>query len=123
MTAIEIVDRLKVLAPNVAFGVSRKIDGYDKWDGDGEDPREEGYEGYSVTVKAVAIEDGKIIEGIDSLGSCYMKPDEEIGDVHGYLLQMLQQAATELSENANGGEIEDQLDAALGFLKQEMRNR
>lgn len=49
------MDKLKQLAPNVAFSVSRDIDTDEVWDGDGPDPRENGYDAYEIEVDDAAL--------------------------------------------------------------------
>lgn len=82
--------------PDVAVQVSRELDSYHSWDGDGPDPRNDGYSPYTVTVKAMTIRNGVLLEGVAYLGACYFLPEEPIGDVHGYLPDMLAEALTEL---------------------------
>lgn len=87
---------LRRIAPNIAFSVNWEGDPYHSWDGDGPDPREEGYEPHNVDVIAHAIVNGEDIEGRNNLGGVYDKPDERDPDIHGYLPQMLEEAAKEL---------------------------
>src|SRR5690348_2884679 len=91
--------QLAEAAPAIAFSASRSIDSYYSWDGDGPDPRDEGFDPCNVDVQAFAILGGSVIEGHDYLGGCYYRHDEPMGDVHGYLLQMLQAATEELLRN------------------------
>ena len=94
----EIAARLAVLAPSIAFSVSREIDENYRWDGGGEDPCENGFDAYNVTVTASTILDGQIVEESAHLGGSYFLPDEPTGEIHGYLLQMLEEAAQDLCD-------------------------
>lgn len=87
---------LRELRPDVAIMVVRSIDWRCEWGGDGPNPREEGFEPYVVTVTATAIKDGVLVQGGDFLGSCWYRPTEAIGEIHGYLPQMVEQAVSEL---------------------------
>ena len=128
LTAIpsEIADRLAILAPCIAFSVSREIDPHYRWDGDGEDPCDAGFDAYDVTVTATAILDGRIAEGDNRLGGSYFLPDEPTGDIHGYLLQMLQEATQDLCDTlarrgGYHGERLTQLAHVRGYLREAMR--
>lgn len=87
---------LRKLAPSVCFSASREVDPYFTWDGDGEDPVNNGYTPYDVDVTASVIVGGVLVQETDSLGGCYFMDDEPIGDIHGYLPQMIQEAAVAL---------------------------
>ena len=128
LTAIpsEIAARLAVLAPSISFSVSREIDENYRWDGDGEDPTENGFDAYTITVTARAIVDGQIVEGDSSLGGSYFQDDEPTGEIHGYLLQMLAEAVCELRDSLArlGGYIgqkKEQLNAALAYITDAMQ--
>ena len=128
LTAIpsEIAARLAVLAPSIAFSVSREIDENYRWDGDGEDPRDAGFDAYDVTVTARVIVDGQIVEGENHLGGSYFLPDEPTGEIHGYLLQMLAEAAQDLCDTLSRlgeyrGQKLEQLADARGHLRDAMR--
>jgi hypothetical protein len=102
----ECIEELRVSRPDVAITIERELDPYFSWDGDGPDPRDEGYSPYTVTVMAIAIRNGELLTGDDSLGGCYYRPNEPIDDVHGYLPQMVEEAVDELNAQidlANGG--------------------
>jgi len=116
----EICERLKRIAPNVVFQSSRDPDQTFRWDGDSPDPSEEGYLPYDVTVTARAIVRGELIEGNAYLGGSYYKPDEPIGSIHGYLPQMLQEAAAELLR-ITPASLGRQLKGAIGYLTDLMR--
>lgn len=87
---------LKRIAPNIAFSVDWTEDPNFKWDGDGPDPRDQGYLFYDVEVNAKTIIHGEEYEGKKYLGGVDGKPDEQDPDVHGYLPQMLQGAVADM---------------------------
>lgn len=90
--------------PAIAIIVSRRFDPYYRWDGDGPDPSEDGFDAYDVTVKAISIKGGRLIEGASTLGGSYFADDEPLDDVHGYLPQMVEEALEELKvEEARQG--------------------
>jgi len=93
----DVLAELKKIIPGVAISTAWDEDPNFRWDGDGPDPAEEGFVAYDVTVTARAIVAGEIVEGNDYLGGSYSKPGEHDPDVHGYFLQMLDQALWELS--------------------------
>ena len=128
LTAIpsEIAARLATFAPSISFSVSREIDENYRWDGDGEDPAENGFDAYTITVTARAIIDGQIVEGENSLGGSYFQDDEPTGEIHGYLLQMLAEAAKDLCDTLSrrgwySGERLEQLADARCYIRQAMR--
>lgn len=88
---------LRLNAPSVVFSASREVDPYYTWDGDGQDPVAQGYEPCTVRVTASCIVDGYLLEADDVLCGCYFQPDEATDDVHGYLPQMIQEAAIRLA--------------------------
>jgi len=81
----------------IAFTLCRTEDPSFRWDGDGPDPSKDGFLAYDVTVKARTIVEGEIMEACEYLGGSYYKHDEPLGDVHGYLPQMLEEAASKLA--------------------------
>lgn len=89
---------LSLTRPDVAIEVTRSADVNFIWDGDGTDPVEEGFYAYDVAVTAFAIRNGKMLTGSAYLGGCYLKPDEPIAEVHGYLPQMVEEATNDLDE-------------------------
>lgn len=124
MNAKEIFNNLAELAPSVVFRASREADECFVWDGDGPDPWEEGYTPYNVTVEAMTIVGGVTVEGQSHLGGSYYKFDEPIDDVHGYLPQMLEEAAEELEGEPEIVEpVAGQLKAAIAFLRKELEDR
>jgi hypothetical protein len=125
-SAEEILGKLKEFAPSVAFQVGRTADRDFRWDGDGPDPRDEGYVPYDVEVSATAIVEGEVFRESANLGGSYMKPEEFDLDVHGYLPQMLLEAAVKLFKQQVEGwspQIERELEAAVHYLKKVMRER
>jgi hypothetical protein len=88
--------RLRYIAPSIALSVSREIDEDEEWDGDGPDPQEEGYLPYCIEVTASTVIGGYLKEGFASLCSSYYQPDEPIGEAHGYLPQMVDEALSRL---------------------------
>lgn len=124
MTAEQIFSRLKELAPLVAFTVTHAPDHYFSWDGDGPDPRDEGYDPHDVTVSAATIHAGTVATGENYLGGHYIKPGEPDPEISGYLPQMLDEAADELTAALPAAHpARPQLAAVVAFLSQEMRDR
>ncbi len=91
--------KLASLAPSIALSLTRKIDPSYRWDGDGPDPVHDGFDAYDVTINARTIAAGVMFEGSAYLSGCYFRPDEPTGEVHGYLLQMLDEAAQDLADS------------------------
>lgn len=113
-SAVAIFRELKRISPDIAFAINWEEDASYKWDGDGPDPRDEGYRFYDVKVSAKTIIHGEEYEGKEYLGGVDGKPDEQDLDVHGYLPQMLQGAVKELL-----GDLPDtmsQANAAMTYL-------
>ena len=108
---------LSTLAPSIAFSVSRDLDSSYRWDGDGPDPILEGFDAYDVTVKASAIVGGKMVEGVDYLGGSYFKPDEETGDLHGYLAQMLVEALDGLEQEVKSESLTREIVNARAYMR------
>ena len=121
-SAKAILMELKKIAPSIAFSVEHTVDRDYEWDGDGPDPREEGFDPYDVDVYATAIVDGDEVEGRASLGGTYDKPDDIDPDIGGYLPQMLQEAAEELASKVSGP-LRAEAKAASKYLKDVMRSR
>lgn len=113
---------LKRIAPSIAFSVTWEIDPYFRWDGDGPDPRGEGYEPHDVDVRARAIVGGEVVEGFASLGGVYEKLGEFDPDIHGYLLEMLDEAVDDLSKEVSG-RLLTEAKAARRYLKKAMHAR
>ena len=122
MSKPEYLNQLNKIAPSILFTVSRELDPYESWNGDGPNPRDDGYSPYSVDVTALVIIGGEIIEGAQSLGSSWYRHDEPLGDVHGYLPQMLEEAATELQSTIGAvSPMGRELTAAIEYMKAVMR--
>src|SRR5262245_45607761 len=94
-----ILKKLEKIAPDIDFVVNWEEDAHFVWDGDGPDPRDEGYIPHDVDVIARVVLGGEEKKGTQSLGGVYDKPGEEAPDIHGYLPQMLDEAITDLVEN------------------------
>ncbi len=71
------------------------------------------------------IVQGEVIEGEASMGGSYYLESEPLGEVHGYLPQMVEEAIEELSTKlAILGETRNpQVEMALAHLKQVMRDK
>jgi hypothetical protein len=121
MTANELYAKLRELAPSVAFSAHKERDDYYTWDGDGAEPDD--VDAHNIDVRAETVAGGVLVSGTASLGGCYMAWGEEIGDVGGYLPQMLRDAAEELKGEVSDADVIRELDAAVAFLRQEMRER
>jgi len=120
-SAVAIFRELKRIAPNISFAVDWEADPGFKWDGDGPDPRDEGYVPYDVKVSATTIIHGEEYDGKEYLGGVYDKPDEKDLDVHGYLPQMLLEAVDEMM-----GDLPDTMAQALeakNYLEKVLRHR
>lgn len=116
--------QLTALAPSIAFNVSRTLDANYRWDGDGEDPTENGFNAYDIDVTARAIVRGQIVKGSAHLGGSYFREDEPTGDIHGYLLQMLDEAMAELLPALgvrNANDLAAQCAAVRNYLRETMR--
>lgn len=129
-----IFERLDKIAPDIDFNVEWEEDPSFEWDGEGPDPREEGYVPHDVRVSAMVVIEGKEIVGDAYLGGTYDKPDEQDPDIHGYLPQMLSEAVVNLigrkfvfgpREWSPRGEskIKEQAQAAAEYLLEVMRVR
>lgn len=96
MTAEQKLEQLRAHDPSIAISVEREVDGTFAWDGGGPDPVDEGFLPYDVTVTATRIMDGRVLTGEAHLCGSYYRPEEPIGEVHGYLPQMIDEAVHEL---------------------------
>lgn len=124
MTATEIYARLKTLAPSVVFSAKAEVDYNFRWDGDGPDPVDEGYDAHDVEVTATAVTEGTLQTGTAYMCGHYRKDDEPLDDLGGYLPQMLEEAAMELvTLTPPDSHLRRELTNALSFLKQEMQDR
>ncbi len=116
--------KLGEIAPSISFEVTWDEDVYHVWDGDGPDPREEGYVPHNVDVTASAIVKGRAIEGVNYLGGVYDYPDEQDAGIHGYLPQMMEEAVSELMEEKGfPARLKKEARAAKGFLEAELKRR
>jgi hypothetical protein len=86
------------LAPGLALNTTWEPDPYFSWNGDGPDPRENGYSPYDVKVTATIISNGLMFENSADLGGCYAQPGEFCPEVHGYWNQMAEEAISELPD-------------------------
>lgn len=94
-----IFKKLGKLAPDIEVSVDWTEDSGFVWDGEGPDPREEGYVVYDVEVSARATVDGDERTTREFLGGVYDLPGAEDPDIHGYLPQMLHQVLNDLLES------------------------
>jgi hypothetical protein len=121
--ARQIYATLRKIAPNIRFSAEWNQDESFVWDGNpDDDPTEFGYVAHDVDVTARAIVYGDDVEGRQSLGGVYDKPYEKDPDIHGYLPQMLEEAAADLERQVTG-EWKKQLQAARKYLKEVLRGR
>jgi hypothetical protein len=118
-----IFQKLRKLAPSIAFDVEHTHDPNFVWDGDGPDPSEENYLPYDVDVYARTIENGEILEGQRSMGGVYEIPEKIDLGIGGYLPQMLKEAIDELGTQVKEGQVLEQVTAARQYLKEFMRIR
>ena len=124
------LNRIKRIAPNVAITITREYDPYYQWVGDAPDESHSGHLPYTVAVKATAIIRGELVEALDALCGCHYHPDEELGDVHGYLPDMITQAVNVLlkrakhrfpdSQSLANAAALNELEAACGAIKAEL---
>jgi len=123
-TPAAIFKKLHQIAPAIVFNVAHTLDPHFRWDGDGPDPREDGYEAYDVDVTARAVVDGKMREGRNSLGGTYDRPGKYDPDIGGYLPQMLEEAVDELRNSGRlPAPLAKQAESARKYLKDVMRVR
>lgn len=108
-TRLEMISELKASRPNVSITVTAEYDDDHVWDGDGNDPAEDGFICACVTVSASLIHEGEIHAGESHLGGSYAKDladfnihsDDEGSDynIHGYFPQMMDEALAELDRS------------------------
>lgn len=103
-TPEEIISGLAKIAPHVAIDVSWEPDPYHSWDGDGPDPRDEGYVPHNVAVTAKTIIDGREVDSKEYLGGVYEKPGHQDQNIHGYFPQMVDAALSGLYKELTGKE-------------------
>lgn len=119
---------LAEIAPSIHFGVHVEPDSDSVWDVVGDlDPDD--FKAWQYDVSATVIAGGEFVEGHAYMGGSWEKfgdnPREVNPDIGGYLLQMLEEAATELRSVVGPGlgdlgEVGRQLSAALAYLKAQM---
>lgn len=114
---------LKRIAPLVAVSADREVDEFFTWDGDGPDPKRRGYQPCNVTVRVRIITQGELFEGTNHLGGSYYRAGEAMGDVHGYLPQMVDEAVADLvkSHHMDNNSLM-QLNAVHQHLEAHMRS-
>lgn len=91
------IEALRRTYPDIAISVSRSVDYSCVWNGDSPDPVLEGYIPHDIEVTTTKIHRGCLIVGSAYLGSSYYQPGEPIGDIHGYLPQMVDEAMDDLT--------------------------
>ena len=97
----EIVAQLARAAPAVHIVTTWEENPTFTWDGDGPDPSTYGFYPHDVTVTAMKIERGELLQAASYLGGSYSEVGEpHCPDVHGYFPQMVEEALTELGEDA-----------------------
>lgn len=116
----EVEKTLRKIAPKISFETTWEADPYFVWDGDGPDPKEEGYYAYDVGVRVTAIVDDVEIDGAAYLGGSYSKPREHDPEIHGYYWQMANDALRDLIGNLPKGErvVRRQANKAIEYLKE-----
>lgn len=114
-----LIDAIRTFIQHVHIAVTWEHDPYYSWDGDGPDPRDEGYYPNNVTVAAQAIVNGELVEGKSHLGGTYERPGERDSDIGGYFPQMLQEALEELLKITNHTSIQ----LAINVVKGKMQTR
>jgi hypothetical protein len=122
MNADEIYAELKRLAPHVAFSTTKSFAEEEQWEGDGDDPADEGFYVYDVEVTAKTIHQGKLYSVSSYIGDFYMHLDEPIGDIAGYLPQKLEEVV-DLIIDIKDDKIKAELLAVRKFLKKEIQQR
>ena len=120
MKSPKYLETLRKIAPSIVFETSRNIDETFVWDGAGPDPKKRGYMPFDITVAATTILKGKLFTEEVYLGGSYYKPAQPIGDIYGYLPQMLLECAENLQKKTSG-KVQEELEATCVFLKQRMR--
>jgi hypothetical protein len=124
ITPREVFAGLRKVAPSISFAVSWTEDPHYHWDGDGPDPGYDGFVAYDVDVYARAILGGKMVEGRQSLGGVYERPEhypDYDPDIHGYLVQMLEEALEDLQKGMRGAQHQ-QVRKAREYLKRVLKH-
>lgn len=115
-----IVRKLDEIAPDVGIVTKWEEDPSYRWDGEGPDPREEGYVPHDVWVIAEAWDRGRKFQGQDVLGGVYEKPGSRDPMIHGYFYQMLDQALGKLAAKDLPRRLRLQVAAARRYVWDEM---
>ena len=98
----KLIEELKKTKPSYHVETIWEEDNDYIWDGDSEDPMNEGFIPHVVEVKISTIINGEMVSGSDYLGGCYTKYGEAHSeDVHGYFPDMLDEAITDLENQIN----------------------
>jgi hypothetical protein len=100
ITGYLLLERVKREHPGFIFEIEQDIDEHFVWEGEANDPRLDGDgQFYDILVYAKAIVDGEFVTGEAVLGSTYMDYGQPLGDVNGYLEQLLKDAVEDLMAN------------------------
>lgn len=70
----QLIQEIKAIVPHMAIKVKWELDPYESWNGDGPNPRDDGYSPYNVTVTSYTIVGGELLSGDESLGGCWEDP-------------------------------------------------
>jgi hypothetical protein len=122
-TPAAIFKKLAQIAPSIHFDVKYDRDPHFRWDGDGPDLREEGFEAYDVTVSAHTIVGGSSRVGTQYLSGHYDIPGRHDRDLGGYLPQMLEEAVDELRKKRLPEPVATQARNAQEYLRQVFKTR
>lgn len=112
---------LRLIAPHVAFSVTKTFDPHFRWDGDGPDPSDDDLFPHTIDFSASVIVCGELVTGAASLGGSYFREEEPVGDAHGYLAQELLDALDDLPD-LHLEDVGDEIKEAKAYLKAHMRN-
>ena len=98
MKTLSKIESLKASNPEIAITVEWELDEYFEWDGDGPDPQDEGFNPYTVIVRASRIAKGELETGEAILWGCYSKDaGKDDPEISGYLDQMIDEAVKNLA--------------------------
>jgi hypothetical protein len=110
-----IITELAHLAPGIHISTTWEEDPDFPWDGDGRDPVTYGYYPHDVTVTAMKIDRGKLLEAESHLGGSYSESGgPHCPDIGGYFPQMLEEALDALGEPAAAGHVRQLIRADYG---------
>ncbi len=91
-------EKLRQTNPEIAVTIEWELDPEFEWDGDGPDPQDEGFNPYTVIVRANRIIEGELETGEATLGGCYSKDaGKDDPKVSGYLDQLIGDALKDLN--------------------------